>query len=121
LFVLGGRVIGMDKTYLDRVGQTLRHARAHAGLSLRELAARVGTSHATVSAYEQGRKMPSVATFLRVLEACNCDVTFELSRRIRYADGMARGDELADVLTLAEQFPSRPSVTLDLPAFPGEQ
>lgn len=107
-----------DALRSDRIGGTLRAARAGAGLSLRELAALVGTSHATLSAYEQGRKTPSVVTFLRVVEACNCDVGFELTSRIRHADGIARGDELAQVLILAEQFPSRPSATLDMPAFP---
>lgn len=99
----------------------MRAARASAGLSLRELAILAGTSHATLSAYEQGRKVPSVSTFLRVVEACNYDVGFELTPRIRHADGIARGDELAEVLILAEQFPSQPSVILDMPVFPGGQ
>jgi len=111
----------MSDSYADRVGSTLRAARTSAGLSLRELAVLAGTSHATLSAYEQGHKSPSVVTFLRVVEVCNCDVDFELTPRIRYADGIARGEELAAVLVLAEHFPSRPAATLDLAVFPGKK
>jgi transcriptional regulator with XRE-family HTH domain len=104
----------------DRVAYTMRAARAQARVPLRELAIRVGTSHATLSAYEKGRKIPSVATFLRVVEACNYEVEFKLTPRIRHADGIARGDELVQVLVLAEQFPSHLSATLDLPLFPNK-
>jgi transcriptional regulator with XRE-family HTH domain len=107
-----------DKVYASRIEQVLRQARRGAGLSLRELAVLAGTSHATLSAYEQGRKMPSAATFLRIIEASNFDLEFGLSPRIRYADGMARGDELAAVLVLAGEFPVSAAATLDLPIFP---
>lgn len=85
----------------------LRSARLAAGLSLRELGARAGTSHATLSAYEQGNKVPSVVTFLRVLTACEFAVDFCVRPRIRFRNGLARGEELAEALALAEQFPSR--------------
>ena len=85
----------------------LRGARLAAGLSLRELGARAGTSHATLSAYEQGNKVPSVATFLRVLQACEFAVDFQLRPRVLWRNGLARGEELAEALELAEQFPSR--------------
>lgn len=85
----------------------LRSARLAAGLSLRELGARAGTSHATLSAYEQGNKVPSVATFLRVLQACEFAVDFTLTPRVRWRNGLPRGEELAQALELAEQFPSR--------------
>lgn len=109
----------VDPTYADKMGHTLREARRRAGLSLRALALLAATSHATLSAYEQGRKTPSVVTFLRIIEACNFDIDFALTPRIRHADGMARGDELAQVLILAEQFPARVQPNLDLPIFPG--
>lgn len=85
----------------------LRGARLAAGLSLRELGTRAGTSHATLSAYEQGNKVPSVATFLRVLQACEFAVDFTLRPRVRWRNGLARGKEFAQALELAEQFPSR--------------
>ena len=91
----------------NRPHALLRSARLAAGLSLRELASRAGTSHATLSAYEQGNKVPSVVTFLRVLHACEFAVDFVLRPRVRWRNGLARGEELAQALELAEQFPSR--------------
>jgi len=92
-------------------------ARQRAGLSLREVASRAGTSHPTLHAYEAGRKTPSVATFLRVLDACGFAVDFELSPRIRWQDGIYRGDELEQVLELAGQFPAKVSRFMDYPKF----
>ncbi len=97
--------------------QVLKRARTAAGLSVRELARRAGTSHPTVLAYENGRKAPSVAVFLRLLEACGFAVELELEKRIREADGLERGEELRQVLELAEQFPSKMSRHLDTPRF----
>ena len=96
----------------------LADARARAGLSLRELAERAKTSHATVSAYEKGRKIPSVVTYFRILEACGNAVDVQLHPRIRERDGIPRGEELASVLALAAQFPARASRHLELPVFP---
>ena len=107
-----------DSSNLPDTAAILRDARASAGLTLRELATRAGTSHATLSAYEQGRKVPSVTTFLRILEACDQAVDIRLHRRIRSADGLPRGEELASVLKLASQFPARVSRHLELPVFP---
>lgn len=45
----------------------LERARTSAGLTQEELARRAGTSRPTVSAYEHGRKSPTVATFARLL------------------------------------------------------
>lgn len=106
-------------TSYDRIAaKTLRDARAKAGLSLRELASRAGTSHATLSAYEQGRKAPTVTTFLRILEACGNAVDIVLQHRIREADGIPRGEELESVLKLASQFPAKATRHLRLPVFP---
>jgi transcriptional regulator with XRE-family HTH domain len=97
----------------------LRSARHRAGLSLRELALRAGTSHATLSAYEHGTKVPTVDTFARVLEAAGFTVDPELTRRVVVdpRTGLDRGDELAAVLELAEQFPARHTPTLQAPVF----
>lgn len=53
----------------DSPGALIREAREAAGLSQRELARRGGTSQPTISAYEQGRKVPSADTLLRLVEA----------------------------------------------------
>lgn len=105
-------------TDIQATAALLRRARVEAHLSLRELAARAGTSHATLSAYERGRKVPSVTTYLRILEACGNAVDIQLHRRIRERDGIPRGEELESVLALAAQFPSKVSRHLDLPVFP---
>lgn len=48
-------------------GELLRGARLAAGVSQQELAERAGTSRPTLSAYEHGRKVPSVDTLQRLL------------------------------------------------------
>ena len=84
---------------------------------MRKLARLAGTSHATLLAYESGKKIPSVTTFLRILDACGYAVNFELERRIREADGIDRGEELAAVLELASRFPSRLPRQMNSPVF----
>lgn len=98
-------------------GECLARARREAGLSLRELARRAGTSHATLSAYERGTKSPTLLTFLRIIEACDFAVDMCYRPRIRQSHGVARGQELVEVLRLAAQFPGRPSRTLQVPNF----
>jgi transcriptional regulator with XRE-family HTH domain len=91
----------------ELIASTLRCARAAAGLSLRELGLRAQTSHATLHAYEQGKKAPNVLTFLRILNAAGFAIDFELSRRIRRVDNIDRGHELEQALALAGEFPAK--------------
>jgi transcriptional regulator with XRE-family HTH domain len=49
------------------VSELLERVRSDAGLSQEELARRAGTSRPTVSAYEHGRKSPTMATAARLL------------------------------------------------------
>jgi transcriptional regulator with XRE-family HTH domain len=93
---------------------TLRRARKTAGLTLRELAARAGTSHSTLSAYESGTKVPSVATLDRIVRAAGFALDLELRPRV---DDPDRGDELLQVLDLAAQFPARHDKRLRFPVF----
>jgi transcriptional regulator with XRE-family HTH domain len=53
----------------------LERARASAGLTQDELARRAGTSRPTVSAYEHGRKSPTVATFARLLSGAGWELS----------------------------------------------
>ncbi len=101
-----------------KVADSLRQARERANLSLRRLAERAGTSHSTLLAYEKGRKVPSASTFVRILQACGNAVDILIQPRVREMDGIPRGDELAAVLELAEQFPHRASRHLEFPRFP---
>lgn len=96
---------------------TLRAARRRSGLTLRALAERAGTSHATLAAYEAGRKVPSVATLDRILRAAGCQATIDLTPRVGGIDRAERGRELEQVLELAAQFPARHAPTLVAPVF----
>ena len=95
----------------------IREARRSAELSLRSLAMLASTSHSTMSAYESGSKVPSVDTLSRILAAAGFDSEILLRGRIRTSAGLARGDELAAALELAEQFPAAYSVDLEYPVF----
>lgn len=57
------------------MGATLREARRRAGLTQRRLAERAGTSQAAVARYEAGRVTPDLATFTRLLDACDHRLT----------------------------------------------
>lgn len=60
-------------------GNLIKLARYGAGLSQRELARRAGTSQATLSAYETGRKSPSFETLVRVIRAAGQDLRVHLA------------------------------------------
>lgn len=98
-------------------GFLIRESRASAGLTLRELAARAGTSHSTLSAYENGAKVPSTATLDRVVRAAGFRLDATLQRRVTSAHGLSRGEELEAVLELADAFPARHDAELGYPVF----
>lgn len=63
-------------------------------------------------------KAPSIVTFLRILECCGYGVDVIVSPRVKYRDGIERGDELERVLELAAEFPARVSRRMHYPRFP---
>jgi len=68
----------------------MERARTAAGLSQDEMARRGATSRPTLSAYENGRKTPSLATALRLLHAADHDL--QLVRRVTFAQvALSRG------------------------------
>ena len=81
--------------------ETIRGARQRAGLSLPALAERVGVPSSEMEAYEAGRKIPDAETLDWIVSCATFD----------------RGEELAALLELAEQFPVRHSSTLEYPVF----
>ena len=101
----------------------IRTARERSGLTLRQLAARAGTSHSALAAYESGRTTPNVDTLDRVLRAAGFATDVVLCRRIDDGPGTgdgdrsARGRELLEALELAEMFPARHHPTLPFPRF----
>ena len=98
---------------------TLRRARGQAGLTLRELAARAGTSHATLAAYEAGRAVPRVDTLERILRAAGYAADIDISARADGADAerKEKGEELWEALELAAMFPARHAKRLRYPVF----
>ena len=90
----------------------IKRARLDAGLTQHALAARAGTSQATISAYESGRKQPSLATLDRILDATGSRLTVVPSA----ASDLARvGRALRDVMELAEALPVKHARALEFP------
>ncbi len=97
----------------------LRTARRRAGYSLRELAELAGTSYSTLSDYERGAKVPALDTMTRVLNAAGFALEVTLADNSAPTRGdrdvRPRGEQLAEVLELAEQFPTRHARHLQYP------
>ncbi|MBW3606674.1 MAG: helix-turn-helix domain-containing protein [Actinobacteria bacterium] len=64
---------------MSQAAAIVRDARQQAGLSLRELARRAETSHATLSRYESGAVEPSFAVVERIVAACGLQMDIALS------------------------------------------
>jgi transcriptional regulator with XRE-family HTH domain len=97
-------------------GRLVHRARTGAGLSLRQLARRAATSHSALAAYEAGRVQPSVDTLERLLRAAGYELDATLVTRAG-EPRLPRGEELAQALELAAQFPARHARELAFPRF----
>jgi transcriptional regulator with XRE-family HTH domain len=101
-----------------RVLVTTRKA---AGLSQRAVAARAGTSQATLSAYENGRKVPSLPVLERLLRVTGARLAvLPATEAAPVAPGIAaewaRHDRhLVQAIELAEALPYRPAPALGYP------
>jgi uncharacterized protein len=96
----------------------LREARRESGLSQTALAARTGTSQATISAYETGAKEPSLSTLARLLAATGHSIEVAQNPPTEQPSSVElrrRGKILAEVLSLAEALPSRRHRRLQYP------
>lgn len=67
-----------------RTENLVAEARRSAGLSQQELACRAHTSRPTLSAYEHGRKSPTLATAARLLAEAGFELTMQ--SRVRFAE-----------------------------------
>lgn len=70
-------------------GNLIRLARHDAGISQRELAKRAGTSQATLSAYESGKKSPGLETLARIVRAAGRDLRIQVVPYDDHDDVMA--------------------------------
>lgn len=94
-------------------GSLIAEIRRVSGLSQAELAKRASLAAPVLSAYEHGRRQPSVAALARVAQAAGLEVRlFPASGRA--ADEHA-GRILSDVLDLADLMPYRPRRELSYP------
>ncbi len=98
----------------DRVAADLiAQIRQTSGLSQAELARRSGLQSSVLSAYEHGRRQPSVSALARIARAAGLEL--EISP-LTDADALERsGRVLLDVLELADRMPSRPRGELTYP------
>lgn len=90
----------------ERVARDLiAEIRRASGLSQAELARRSGLQSSVLSAYEHGRRQPSVAALARVARAAGLDLAIS---PLADADALERsGRILPDVLELADRMPSK--------------
>ena len=98
---------------MSRSGETLREVRHRAGLSQNELARRSGVASTLISAYENGRRVPSGDALIRLIEACGGSI--DLATTVDRARDAARA--LEQVAALAIALPRREPGELEFPSF----
>jgi predicted nucleotidyltransferase/DNA-binding XRE family transcriptional regulator len=72
---------------MEMAGALLRKAREGAGLSQAALAARAGTTQSVVSAYENGRRQPTIPTLTRLIDAAGGSLRLSVVRHESPAGG----------------------------------
>jgi transcriptional regulator with XRE-family HTH domain len=109
----------MGYTWAMTAAISLREARRRAGLTQVALARRAGTSQATISAYESGRKQPTVETFSRLLLATGSRLSVIPAQQAVLEPSAAQqaraGRALVDVIALAAALPTRHERELRFP------
>lgn len=102
--------------------ELLVQSRRRAGLTQAEVARRARTSQPVISAYEHGRRDPSVTTLRRLLRATGAQLELGASvvaRELHATSALDsledRARKLVDVLLLAEAFPYRRTNELKFP------
>jgi transcriptional regulator with XRE-family HTH domain len=91
---------------VDRVaGELLGEIRRKSALSQAELARRSGLSQSVLSAYEHGRRQPSVSALVRIARAAGLEL--ELGAPSDEANLERAGKILINVIELADNMPSK--------------
>ena len=80
----------------------IRIARRQAGLTQAVLASRAGTSQAAMSAYESGRRSPSVDTLCRILAAAGFEVRMRLAPPDTHTSSLAIAETLLPAQDVAD-------------------
>ena len=65
----------------ETAGSLLRRARRSAGISQTELAIRAGVAQSVISAYEAGRRQPSLPTLARLIDAAGADLVVDIQQQ----------------------------------------
>jgi transcriptional regulator with XRE-family HTH domain len=98
----------------DRVASELiAEIRRSSGLSQAELARQTGLDRSVLSAYEHGRRQPSVGALARI--AASAGLELRLAPASDYAASEHAGRVLSQVLDLAEALPYAPRRDLAYP------
>jgi transcriptional regulator with XRE-family HTH domain len=94
----------------------LQEARRRSGLSRRQLARHGGTSASTLSAYESGTSVPSVATLERLLRAAGFEAEANL-RPLPTTDERERAEKIEALFAFVDGLPRQQRGPLRYPAF----
>jgi transcriptional regulator with XRE-family HTH domain len=94
----------------------LQEARRRSGLSRRRLAQRGGTSPSTLSAYESGASVPSVATLVRLLRAAGFEADVKL-RSVPSTDERELTEKIEALFSFSDTLPRRRRGPLRYPVF----
>src|SRR3954451_6035864 len=97
----------------DLAGDLIRRIRRATGYSQTELARRSGIDRSALSAYERGRRQPSVAALARIAAAAGMEWALVTSSNAAAEEQAGR--VLAQVLELAEALPYKPRDELTYP------
>ena len=63
------------------LGENLKNAREHKGLTQKELARRVLVNSVNIAYFENGDKIPSIPTLVRIADILNCSIDRLLDRK----------------------------------------
>src|ERR1019366_2403710 len=74
---------------MSSAGTLLRTARARAGLSQAELAARAGVTQSVISVYESGRRQPALSTPAALVEAAGSRLDIQVRRSATRRSGLS--------------------------------
>ena len=99
----------------DRVaGELIAEIKHASGLSQAELARRSGLQPSVLSAYEHGRRQPSVSALARIAAAAGVELQVSMLSDEAALD--RAGKVLIDVIGLADRMPSRRRGELEYPS-----